>query len=240
MANEEKDNNEEKDSVPQPEQVPTAESGPVEATVARMEMVADQTAAEEEEDPALVRAAYEHPLPIRITHWVNAISLFVMVTSGLRIFRAFPSFGPKIPEKVLLTIPRYITLGGWLGGALQWHFTFMWFFVASGVLYVAYQVFSGHYRTMLFLPRDVAGVWPMARHYFFFGPKPAAAANTTRCKSWPTPPPLGSACCRCSRALSCSSPHSFLGWRFYSEGFTSPASGTSPRCADSSPSSPVT
>ncbi|MFZ0362348.1 MAG: cytochrome b/b6 domain-containing protein, partial [Terriglobales bacterium] len=177
MANEEKDNNEEKDSVPQPEQVPTAESGPVEATVARMEMVADQTAAEEEEDPALVRAAYEHPLPIRITHWVNAISLFVMVTSGLRIFRAFPSFGPKIPEKVLLTIPRYITLGGWLGGALQWHFTFMWFFVASGVLYVAYQVFSGHYRTMLFLPRDVAGVWPMARHYFFFGPKPAAAGQ---------------------------------------------------------------
>ena len=95
-----------------------------------------------------------------------------MVTSGLRIFRAFPSFGPKIPEKVLLDIPKSLTLGGWLGGALQWHFTFMWFFAASGVVYVAYQVVSGHYRTMLFTPRDIPGVWPMARHYFFFGPKP--------------------------------------------------------------------
>jgi Ni/Fe-hydrogenase b-type cytochrome subunit len=127
---------------------------------------------EETEEPALVRAAYEHPLPIRITHWVNAISLFVMITSGLRIFRAFPSFGPKIPEKVLLDIPKSLTLGGWLGGALQWHFTFMWFFAVSGVLYVAYQIVSGHYRTMLFMPSDIPGVWPMARHYFLFGPKP--------------------------------------------------------------------
>jgi Ni/Fe-hydrogenase b-type cytochrome subunit len=126
----------------------------------------------EAEEPPLVRAAYEHPLPIRITHWVNAISLFVMVTSGLRIFRAFPSFGPKIPEKVLLNVPPLLTLGGWLGGALQWHLTFMWFFAASGIFYFAYQIFSGHYRTMLFMPRDIPGVWPMTRHYFFFGPKP--------------------------------------------------------------------
>jgi Ni/Fe-hydrogenase b-type cytochrome subunit len=116
-------------------------------------------------------------LPIRITHWVNAISLFVLVASGLRIFRAFPSFGPKIPEKVLLDIPKSLTLGGWLGGALQWHFTFMWFFAASGVVYVAYQVVSGHYRTMLFTPRDIPGVWPMTRHYFSFGPKPAVTGQ---------------------------------------------------------------
>jgi Ni/Fe-hydrogenase b-type cytochrome subunit len=129
------------------------------------------------EEPELVRAAYEHPLPIRITHWVNAISLFVMVTSGLRIFRAFPSFGPKIPEKVLLDIPKSLTLGGWLGGALPWHFTFMWFFTASGIFYLAYQVMSGHFRTMLFMPGDLPGVWPMARHYFFFGPKPPATGQ---------------------------------------------------------------
>ena len=133
--------------------------------------------AEKAEGPPLVRAAYEHPLPIRITHWVNAISLFVMVTSGLRIFRAFPSFGPKIPEKVLLNVPPSLTLGGWLGGALQWHFTFMWFFAASGIFYFVYQVFSGHFRTLLFMPRDIPGVWPMARHYFFFGPKPPVTSQ---------------------------------------------------------------
>jgi Ni/Fe-hydrogenase b-type cytochrome subunit len=132
---------------------------------------------EPEERPDLVRAAYEHPYVIRLTHWVNAISLFVMVGSGLRIFRAFPSFGPKIPQKVLLDIPKSLTIGGWLGGALQWHFTFMWFFAASGILYIAYQLLSGHYRTVLFTPRDIPGVWPMARHYFLFGPKPPATGQ---------------------------------------------------------------
>lgn len=132
---------------------------------------------EEADGPELVRAAYEHPFPIRLTHWVNAISLFVMIASGLRIFRAFPSFGPKIPEQVLLDIPKAITLGGWLGGALQWHFTFMWLFGGSGLLYVVYQLVSGHYKTVLFTPKDLPGVWPMARHYFLFGPKPKATGQ---------------------------------------------------------------
>ena len=44
----------------------------------------------ENEAPELVRAAYEHPLAIRITHWVNAVSLFVMVASGLRISGSTP------------------------------------------------------------------------------------------------------------------------------------------------------
>lgn len=125
----------------------------------------------------LVRAAYEHPLAIRITHWVNAVSLFVMVASGLRIFRAFPSFGPKIPQQDLIDVPKALTLGGWLGGALQWHFTFMWIFAASGIVYLTYQLLSGHYRTVLFTPKDIRGVWPVVRHYFLFGPKPAATGQ---------------------------------------------------------------
>ena len=168
-------------AAPQPEPVPPAKADAVEGTEAKSETVVVEPTPTEPaartEEPTIVRAAYEHPLPIRITHWVNAISLFVMVTSGLRIFRAFPSFGPKIPEKVLLDIPKSLTLGGWLGGALQWHFTFMWFFAGSGALYLAYQVISGHYRTMLLTPRDIPGVWPMARHYFFFGPKPLATGQ---------------------------------------------------------------
>jgi Ni/Fe-hydrogenase b-type cytochrome subunit len=170
-------------AAPQPAAEPglAAKADAVESTKAMAETAAAEPPpaqpVAEEEEPGLVRAAYEHPLPIRITHWVNAISLFVMVTSGLRIFRAFPSFGPKIPENILLDIPKSLTLGGWLGGALQWHFTFMWIFAVSGLVYVAYQVGSGHYRTMLFTPRDIAGVWPMARHYFFFGPKPPATGQ---------------------------------------------------------------
>jgi Ni/Fe-hydrogenase b-type cytochrome subunit len=118
------------------------------------------------------RAAYEHPLPVRMCHWLNTISLFVMVASGLRIFRAFPGFGPKIPQHDLLNVPASLTLGGWLGGALQWHLTFAWIYVATGVVYTGYQILSGNVRQILFVPRDVPGVWPMVRHYFFFGRKP--------------------------------------------------------------------
>ena len=120
-----------------------------------------------------MQVAYEHPWPVRFCHWLNAVSLFVMAGSGLQIFRAFPSFGPKIPQHDLLNVPKSLALGGWLGGALQWHMTFAWIYVATGVLYIAYQVFSRNYRQSLFLPRDFAGVWPMIRHYFFFGRKPA-------------------------------------------------------------------
>jgi Ni,Fe-hydrogenase I cytochrome b subunit len=119
----------------------------------------------------LVTAAYEHPWAVRFTHWLNAVVVLVLVTSGLRIFIAFPSFGPKIPEHDIVNIPGALTLGGWLGGALQWHFTFMWLFAGGGLLYLAYQFCSGHYKTVLFMPRDVNGVWPMVRHYFLFGAK---------------------------------------------------------------------
>jgi thiosulfate reductase cytochrome b subunit len=44
--------------------------------------------------------------------------------------------------------------------------------MCAGVCYAVGQFVSGHYRTVLFTRRDVPGVWPMARHYFLFGPKP--------------------------------------------------------------------
>jgi Ni/Fe-hydrogenase b-type cytochrome subunit len=119
-----------------------------------------------------VPAAYEHPWVVRIAHWANAVSLFVMIGTGLRIFKAFPSFGAKIPQQDLVNIPNWATMGGWLGGALQWHFTFAWIFVLTGLAYVIYQLVSGNYRQVLFTFRDIRGVWPMARHYFFFGKKP--------------------------------------------------------------------
>src|SRR4030095_11578005 len=121
----------------------------------------------------LRRAIYEHPWAVRFAHWANAVALTVMVMSGLQIFYAFPSFGAKIPQQNLIDeIPEAVRLGGWLGGALQWHFTFMWVFAGAGVLYAPTQFLSGHYRTVLFTKRDVPGVWPMVRHYFLLGPKP--------------------------------------------------------------------
>jgi thiosulfate reductase cytochrome b subunit len=79
-----------------------------------------------------------HPLPVRITHWVNALAMLIMVMSGWRIYNASPLFGWSFPVDA--------TLGGWLAGALQWHFAAMWLLALNGLLYVAYGVASGHLR----------------------------------------------------------------------------------------------
>jgi Ni/Fe-hydrogenase b-type cytochrome subunit len=133
------------------------------------EAVIEIEASQEREESV---AVYEHPWAVRFSHWVNTVALLVMVGSGFQIFRAFPSFGAKVPQKDLLNWPKSLAIGGWLAGGLQWHLTFMWIYVATGLFYVLYQVGSGNYKQVLLAPRDIPGVWPMVRHYFFFGPKP--------------------------------------------------------------------
>jgi thiosulfate reductase cytochrome b subunit len=83
-----------------------------------------------------------HPLVVRITHWVNAFAILIMVTSGWRIYNASPLFPFRIPSE--------LTLGGWLAGALQWHFAAMWLLVINGIVYVTYGIVSGHFRRKLF------------------------------------------------------------------------------------------
>jgi thiosulfate reductase cytochrome b subunit len=119
------------------------------------------------------RAVFEHPAPVRLAHWAIAIALPILVLSGLEIFRAFPSFGPKIPQDDLFRVPRAATLGGWLAGGLEWHVTFAWVFLGAGALYLVYQVASGNLVQVLFLPRDLRGVPPMVRHYLRGTPPPA-------------------------------------------------------------------
>jgi Ni/Fe-hydrogenase b-type cytochrome subunit len=115
----------------------------------------------------------EHPAVVRFCHWLSALAIAVLVASGLEIFAAFPSFGDKVPQQNFFTPPEAARLGGWLGGALQWHLTFAWLFLTTGIAYAAYQVSTRNYRQVLFSTADVRGVWPMVRHYFFFGPRPS-------------------------------------------------------------------
>ncbi len=134
-------------------------------------------AVEDAKTGEVTEAVYEHPFIVRFCHWLNAVALFVMVGSGLQIFRAFPSFGAKIPQKDLLNWPKAFAIGGWLGGALQWHLTFMWIYIGTGLVYFGYQVFSGNYKQVLFVRGDLSGVWPMVRHYFFFRTQAASKGN---------------------------------------------------------------
>ncbi len=82
-----------------------------------------------------------HPRVIRITHWVNAIAMLVMTMSGWQIYNAAPIFPFQFPQS--------ITIGGWLGGALLWHFAAMWLLMANFAVYCAYGVISGRFRTKL-------------------------------------------------------------------------------------------
>ncbi len=90
-----------------------------------------------------------HSPVVRITHWINVLAVLMMVTSGWRIYDASPLFPFEFPDA--------ITLGGWLAGALQWHFAAMWLLVANGTVYVAHGIASGHFRRKL-LPISPAAV----------------------------------------------------------------------------------
>lgn len=83
-----------------------------------------------------------HPLWLRLTHWLNAIAVVVLASSGWRIYNAAPFFP--------FELPRALSLGGWLGGALQWHFAAMWLLVANGLLYLVINIASGRLRRQFF------------------------------------------------------------------------------------------
>src|SRR5437773_6550747 len=82
-----------------------------------------------------------HPLVVRVTHWINVVAVLLMIASGWRIYNADPIFDFSFPDE--------LTLGGWLAGALQWHFAAVWLLVLNGLVYVCYGIISGHFRRKL-------------------------------------------------------------------------------------------
>jgi thiosulfate reductase cytochrome b subunit len=82
-----------------------------------------------------------HPLMVRIAHWINVLAVLIMLFSGWQIYNASPLYA--------FTFPHELTLGGWLAGALQWHFAAMWLFAFNGLVYLVYGIVSGHFRRKL-------------------------------------------------------------------------------------------
>ena len=83
-----------------------------------------------------------HPAWLRATHWLNAIAVVILAMSGWRIYNASPLFD--------FTFAREITLGGWLGGAIQWHFAAMWLLAANGVVYLFCNAATGRLARKFF------------------------------------------------------------------------------------------
>jgi thiosulfate reductase cytochrome b subunit len=83
-----------------------------------------------------------HPRWVRITHWINALAILMMIGSGWQIYDASPLFG--------FEFPRQIALGNWLAGALLWHFAAMWLLVINGIVYFTLGILTSRFRRKLF------------------------------------------------------------------------------------------
>src|SRR5947199_5211815 len=89
------------------------------------------------------------PAWVRIVHWINAVAMILMIMSGWQIYNASPLFDFNFSSS--------ITLGGWLAGALLWHFAAMWLLMVNGLVYVVLGFATGRFRKKL-LPITPAGV----------------------------------------------------------------------------------
>jgi len=105
--------------------------------------------------------AYRHRLPTRIWHWVNAVTVIVMLMSGLMILNAHPrlywgQFGANFDHAWLNLGPR--PFPGWatipsgynLAAARIWHLAFAWVLVAGFLAFLSTSLWNRH------LQRDLA------------------------------------------------------------------------------------
>jgi len=96
---------------------------------------------------------------VRVTHWINAAAILIMIGSGWRIYNNVPIF-------YWLEFPLWATLGGdpdltyarnsdvGFSNALLWHLAGMWLFAVNGLVYLTYAVLTGR------LLRRMFPIWP--------------------------------------------------------------------------------
>ena len=102
-----------------------------------------------DEQAASTKAKVIQPAWVRAMHWANAVAMILMIMSGWQIYNASPLFS--------FSFAKSITLGGWLGGALLWHFAAMWLLMVNGLIYLTVGLATGRFRKKL-LPITPEGV----------------------------------------------------------------------------------
>jgi thiosulfate reductase cytochrome b subunit len=87
----------------------------------------------------------------KVFHWINLLTVSVMLLSGLQIYNANPVFGGRAG----LHLPSIFLLGGWLAGGRDWHFAAMTLFSINLLCYGLYVALSRHWNTRFVSSRDV-------------------------------------------------------------------------------------
>jgi thiosulfate reductase cytochrome b subunit len=82
-------------------------------------------------------------------HWINAVTIFLMIGSGWKIYDDSPIFGFHFAD--------WLTIGRWAQHGLQVHFFGMWLLVINGLAYLAYGFSTGRYKRMLLPTRSISG-----------------------------------------------------------------------------------
>lgn len=98
---------------------------------------------------------YRHTVLVRLTHWINALAIVVMIGTGLNIFNAHPylywgSAGADVPNGghhwFAFQWPNWILIPGSqdLADARHWHFFFAWVLAINGLAYLAWSLAIRH------------------------------------------------------------------------------------------------
>jgi Ni/Fe-hydrogenase b-type cytochrome subunit len=101
------------------------------------------------------RIAYRHGLPTRIWHWINALTVFVMLMSGLMILNAHPrlywgQYGANFDHAWLQLghrpFPGWATIPSTynLAAARRWHLAFAWVLVGGLAIFLLVSLWNRH------------------------------------------------------------------------------------------------
>ena len=101
------------------------------------------------------RVVYRHRLPTRLWHWINALTVFIMLMSGLMIFNAHPhlywgQYGANFDHPWLSfrgrPFPGWATIPSLynLAAARRWHLAFAWFLSVGLILFLLTSLINRH------------------------------------------------------------------------------------------------
>jgi Ni/Fe-hydrogenase b-type cytochrome subunit len=108
------------------------------------------------------RIIFRHHFSTRLWHWINALTIFVMLMSGMMISNAHPhlywgQYGANL-DTPWLNLPHF---PGWLtipsaynlAAARHWHFAFAWVLAFGFLGYLLWSLVNGHLRRDMALSR---------------------------------------------------------------------------------------
>jgi thiosulfate reductase cytochrome b subunit len=116
---------------------------------------------------AALDGAPRHSAMVRVTHWVNTLSFFCLLVSGIAIILAHPRFywgetggvgGPS-----LFDLPLPFVLVGQTGWGRYLHFQSAWLFVLTGLLYVISGLLTQHFR------EGMSSTWNAVQRFTYLG-----------------------------------------------------------------------